>query len=71
MSTNFLYKAKDSRDNDYRWWLVGEEGVVIFSWNGETKADMVAKLKKEKHVFLYDITTFRAFAVNPTLIAEW
>ncbi|BDU12110.1 hypothetical protein [Escherichia phage phiWec179] len=71
MITNYLYKAKDLRDGNYHWWLVGEQGVAIFPWNGETKAGMTTKLKEATNVFLYDITTFQAFAVKPQLIAEW
>lgn len=71
MITTYLYKAKDSRDSQYYWWLVGEHGVAVFPWNGETKSDMVAKLKETKVAYLYDITTFQAFAVKPTLVAEW
>ena len=71
MSSKFLYKAKDSRDGENRWWLLTEDGVVILPWDNETKVEILAKVQGNTFKTSHDITTFKAYAVKPVLVAEW
>ncbi|ELO6086298.1 hypothetical protein QVK87_001822 [Escherichia coli] len=71
MSSNFLYKAKDSRDGENHWWLITGDGVIILPWDGETKVQILEKVKGVSFNVSHDITNFKAFAMNPSLVAEW